>query len=69
MFSGKFNLEASHLASIRSVVTYGTAVARIAAKFVEIESISGSFDIESEKVKIDRLWASPQGIKIKTQKI
>lgn len=34
LFSGSFNLKANNLAHIRSVVTYGDAVAKICAKFV-----------------------------------
>lgn len=69
LFSGHFDLYASENSTIRSVVTYGKAEAMIRSSSINIESISGKFKLEGEKVKVDRIWASPDGIDIKCKRV
>lgn len=53
----------------RSIVTYGNAIALLKTQYLNLDSISGKSEVEADKVKIDRIWGSPNGISIKAKQI
>ena len=69
LLSEKMDLKSKYAINCRSIVTYGSALALLKTKYLDLESISGKSEIEAEKVKIDRIWGSPNGINIRAKHV